>query len=59
VFVFVFQFVFIPKYGVIAAAVANATGVIAWNCVSIYFLRKKIGVDPSLLGIFLPLKART
>jgi O-antigen/teichoic acid export membrane protein len=59
VFVFVLQFVFIPKYGVIAAAVANATGVIAWNCVSIYFLRKKIGVDPSLLGIFLPLKVRT
>ena len=59
VFVFVLQFIFIPKYGVIAAALANASGVIVWNCVSIYFLRKKIGVDPSLFGIFFPTKVRT
>jgi O-antigen/teichoic acid export membrane protein len=59
VLVFVLQFIFIPKYGVIAAALANASGVIVWNCVSIYFLRKKIGVDPSLFGIFFPTKVRT
>jgi O-antigen/teichoic acid export membrane protein len=58
VFVFVLQFIFIPKYGVIAAALANAAGVIVWNCVSIYFLRKKIGVDPSLFGILFPTKVR-
>jgi O-antigen/teichoic acid export membrane protein len=59
VFVFVLQFIFIPKYGVIAAALANTSGVIVWNCVSIYFLRKKIGVDPSLFGIFFPTMVRT
>ena len=52
VFVFVLQFIFVPRYGIIAAAISNAAGVIVWNCVSIYFLRKKIGVDPSLFGIF-------
>jgi O-antigen/teichoic acid export membrane protein len=59
VLVFVLQFIFIPKYGVIAAALANASGVIVWNCVSIYFLRKKIGVDPSLFGFFFPIRVRT
>lgn len=59
VFVFVLQFIFIPRYGVIAAALSNATGVIVWNCLSIYFLRKRIGVDPSLFGIFFPMKVRT
>ena len=57
-FVFALQFIFIPHYGVIAAALSNAAGVIVWNCVSIYFLRKKIGVDPSLFGLFFPTKAR-
>ena len=52
VFVFVLQFIFVPRYGIIAAAISNAAGVSVWNCVSIYFLRKKIGVDPSLFGIF-------
>ncbi len=57
-FVFALQFIFIPHYGVIAAALANAAGVIVWNCVSIYFLRKKIGVDPSVFGFFFPTKVR-
>jgi O-antigen/teichoic acid export membrane protein len=56
VLVFALQFIFIPRYGVIAAALSNAAGVVIWNCVSIYFLRKKIGVDPSLLGIFFPVR---
>ncbi len=56
VFVFVLQLIFIPRYGVIAAAISNAVGVIVWNCVSVYFLRKKIGIDPSLFGIFFPVK---
>ena len=58
VLVFALQFIFIPHYGVIAAALANAAGVIIWNCVSIYFLRKRIGVDPSLFGLFFPTKVR-
>ncbi len=56
--VFALQFIFIPHYGVIAAALSNAAGVIIWNCVSIYFLRKRIGVDPSLFGLFFPTKVR-
>jgi O-antigen/teichoic acid export membrane protein len=54
VFVFFLQLIFVPQYGVIAAAISNAVGVIVWNCVGIYFLRKKIGIDPSLFGIFFP-----
>ncbi len=56
--VFVLQFIFVPKYGVIAAAISNAAGVVIWNCVSIYFLRRRIGVDPSFFGLFFPPKVR-
>jgi O-antigen/teichoic acid export membrane protein len=58
VFVFALQFIFIPKYGVLAAALSNTAGVVIWNCVSIYFLRQKIDVDPSLFGMFFPPKVR-
>ena len=56
--VFTLQLIFVPHYGILAAALANATGVIVWNCFSIYFIRSKIGVDPSILGLIYPPKAR-
>ena len=48
------QFTFVPLYGAIAAAASTAFGVCLWNALSIYHLRKTIGVDSSILSFFLP-----
>jgi O-antigen/teichoic acid export membrane protein len=46
------QVVLIPRYGAIAAAGANALGTCLWNVTAIWLLRRKIGVDPSILSLF-------
>ncbi len=45
------QILLVPHYGMIAAALCNLLGVIAWNGIAVYLLRTRIGVDPSILGI--------
>ncbi len=52
--VLVLQFIFVPRYGLIAAAACSGAGVILWNLVAIALLRRKIGVDPSIFSFFLP-----
>lgn len=46
------QVALIPRYGAIAAAGANALGTCLWNIAAIWLLRRKIGVDPSVLSLF-------
>jgi O-antigen/teichoic acid export membrane protein len=53
-FVLSLQILFVPIYGAIAAACATALGVGLWNIISIYHLRRSIGVDSSILSFFLP-----
>ena len=53
-FVLALQFALVPHYGAIAAALATALGVVMWNVLSIYHLRKSIGIDSSILSFFLP-----
>jgi O-antigen/teichoic acid export membrane protein len=50
--VLVLQLALIPHYGAIAAAGANAFGTCLWNIAAIWLLRRKIGVDPSILSLF-------
>lgn len=45
------QLLLIPHYGAIAAAGANAFGTCLWNIAAIWLLRRKIGVDPSILSL--------
>ena len=45
------QLLLIPHYGAIAAAAANALGTCLWNASAIWLLRKRIGVDPSVLSL--------
>ena len=52
------QFLLIPHYGSMGAALASSFGVILWNVWSIAVLRRKAGLDPSLLSIFLPPKSK-
>lgn len=50
--VIVLQITFVPRYGVLAAAAASAFGVVIWNILAVYLLRKEIGIDPSILSVF-------
>ena len=45
------QIIFIPIYGVLAAAGANALGSVMWNVAAVWLLRQKTGVDPSVLSL--------
>jgi O-antigen/teichoic acid export membrane protein len=50
--VLVSQFIFVPRYGLIAAALCNGAGVVLWNLLAILLLRRTIGVDPSIFSFF-------
>lgn len=52
------QVTFVPRYGVLAAAAATAVGIVIWNILAIYLLRKEIGVDPSIMSVLAGRKAR-
>ena len=52
------QFILIPRFGSIGAAFASASGTIAWNICSVWVLRKKANLDPSLFGLFFPVKSK-
>lgn len=56
-FVLALQFTFVPRYGVVAAALASMCGVCLWNILAIALLRRKIGVDSSILSFFAPPRA--
>ena len=45
------QLTLIPHFGAIAAAGANAFGTCLWNVAAIWLLRRKVGVDPSILSL--------
>ncbi len=48
------QVILIPRYGSLGAALASACGIVMWNVLAIYILRRKAGLDPSLLAIIIP-----
>jgi O-antigen/teichoic acid export membrane protein len=45
------QLLLIPHYGAMAAAGANAFGTCVWNIAAIWLLRRRVGVDPSILSL--------
>lgn len=49
--VIVLQLVLAPYWGAIGIALPTALGVIVWNAISIFHLRRRTGVDPSILGL--------
>jgi O-antigen/teichoic acid export membrane protein len=42
----------VPRFGLLGAAAANAAGLASWNLAVLVYARRRIGVDPSLLGWF-------
>ena len=48
------QVILIPLMGAMGAAVASASGIILWNIPAIILLRRKAGLDPSLLALVWP-----
>ena len=46
------QFIFVPTYGMIAAALSNTAGSMFWSISAVMLLRHYRGVDPSVLSFF-------
>jgi O-antigen/teichoic acid export membrane protein len=57
--VLVLQLIFVPRYGLLAAAACNAAGVVVWNIFAITLIRRRIGVDPSVFSFILPLPTKS
>ncbi len=53
--VLILQLIFVPRYGLLAAAACNAAGVVVWNLFAITLIRRRIGVDPSVFSFILPI----
>jgi O-antigen/teichoic acid export membrane protein len=53
------QFALVPRYGAMGAAMASASGVIIWNVMAITVLRRKAGLDSSLLSLLISPKPRS
>lgn len=51
------QILAIPHFGQMGAAVASSAGIFVWNAGTIVILRRRAGLDPSLLGVIFPPKA--
>ncbi len=47
-----YNFLLIPKYGVIGCAISTTLSIVFYNMFSVFFIFKKIGVNPSILKIF-------
>jgi O-antigen/teichoic acid export membrane protein len=45
------QFLLVPHYGSVGAAIASTTGIVLWNVWAVVLLRQKAGLDPSLLSL--------
>jgi O-antigen/teichoic acid export membrane protein len=58
VLVILLQFVLIPRFGGLGAAFASATGTIVWNLWSIWLLRAKAKIDPSIIGLIWPVEQK-
>jgi O-antigen/teichoic acid export membrane protein len=58
VLVILLQFVLIPRFGGLGAAFASASGTIIWNLWSIWVLRVKAKLDPSIVGLMWPVKQK-
>ncbi len=52
------QVLLIPRYGSMGAAMASAGGVVLWNILAISVLRRKAGLDPSMLSLIAPPRAK-
>jgi O-antigen/teichoic acid export membrane protein len=53
-FVLLAQFILIPRYGSMGAAMASTGGIVIWNLWAVALLRREAGLDPSLLSLIVP-----
>ena len=58
VLVILLQFVLIPRFGGLGAAFASASGTIIWNLWSIWLLRTRAKIDPSIIGLIWPVEQK-
>jgi len=48
------QFLLVPVYGPLGAAIPNAVGAAVWSIWAVSRLRSEVGIDPSLAGLVSP-----
>ena len=53
------QFALIPRLGGLGAALASGGGTIVWNLWSIWHLRTKAKIDPSIIGLVWPVQVKS
>jgi len=42
---------FIPIWKIEGAAIATTSSIIIWNCISLIFVKNKLGIDSTAIGI--------
>jgi len=50
VFNIVLNIILIPLYGIIGAAISTGSAIIIWNLILWWFVKKKIGINPSIFN---------
>ncbi len=53
----VLQFSLATTFGAYGVAIPNALGLIIANCLIVYKVRKTLGIDPSIIGLFLKVRS--
>ncbi len=48
----VFNFLLIPKYGIIGCAISTTVSVIFYNIISTFFIMRKLELDPTIFSLF-------
>ena len=54
----VLNILLIPQYGILGAATANAIGITIWNLSILFYLKRRVHLDPSILAWLLPAKGQ-
>ncbi|UCG77254.1 MAG: polysaccharide biosynthesis C-terminal domain-containing protein [Nitrospirota bacterium] len=49
----IMNIVLIPVWGINGAAAAAAMSMVAWNIIMVLLVRRRLGLDPTALGLFL------
>jgi O-antigen/teichoic acid export membrane protein len=52
IFNIILNLILIPKYGIQGAAIASASSTILWNITMYILVRKRLGIEPSFIGLF-------
>jgi len=50
IFNVILNFTLIPRFGIVGAAISTGTAIIIWNLILCWFVKQKIGINPSIFN---------